>query len=273
MDSGIILDFAENRRVNAPYVVVEDGCGPDAQSHANIEFFKTQLVDKCIFCHASLSQPYYRPPGGLGVETIVQECPNCGWWQLKQEFSSPGGCMDEVVSKGFFLNGIVRRFDASDKQLPLNVLLQEVNKRKDILYRIAPKKMEELVAHVFSQFYSTEVIHCGQSHDGGVDLILVAADEPTLVQVKRRETPSHVEAVSTVREFLGAVMLNSSQQAILVSTADHFSREASEAALKAEDLSLLNRFELVDFKRFVQMLHATGSEDNKPWAKFLNSYW
>jgi Holliday junction resolvase-like predicted endonuclease len=273
MDEDLILDFADSRRIDAPYVVVEDGCGPDAQFYANKEFFKAQLLDKCVFCETSLIQPHYEPPDRTDVERVVRECPNCGWWQLKHEVMFPGGVMGADVSKGFFLNGIVRRFDISDKRLPLDALLQEVHKRKEVLYGIAPKKLEELVAYVFSQFYASDVVHCGRSHDGGIDLVLVAANEPVLVQVKRRETPSHVEAVSTVREFLGAVMLNRSQQAILVSTADHFSREAQQAARKAEHLALLTRFDLVDIKHFVEMLHATGSATNKSWMKFLNTWW
>lgn len=273
MDQDLILDFADKIRIDAPHVVVEDGCGPDAQFYANKEFFRAKLLAQCAFCETPLVQPHYQSPTETGVERVVKECPNCGWWQLKHEVILPGGVMGEDVSKGFFLNGIVRRFDVSDKYLPLGALLQEVQKRKEILYRIAPKKMEELVAYVFSEFYACEVVHCGRSHDGGIDLVLVAADEPVLVQVKRRETPSHVEAVSTVREFLGAVMLNQRQQAILVSTADHFSREAEQAARKAENLALLTRFELVDMKNFIEMLHASGSATHKSWMKFLDSWW
>ena len=72
----------------------------------------------------------------------------------------------------------MRRYNCDDKALPLESLLREIKKRSDILYHIAPSKMEELVGRVFSEFFVTKAIHCGRSHDGGVDLLLVEGDEP-----------------------------------------------------------------------------------------------
>jgi hypothetical protein len=46
---------------------------------------------------------------------------------------------------------------------------------------------------VFKDYFDCEVIHCGRSHDGGIDLILISADEPTVIQVKPRENPLVVE--------------------------------------------------------------------------------
>lgn len=42
--------------------------------------------------------------------------------------------------------------------------------------------MEELVGSVFSSFYNCEAKIVGKSSDGGVDVILVDSDHPTMVQ-------------------------------------------------------------------------------------------
>jgi hypothetical protein len=46
--------------------------------------------------------------------------------------------------------------------------------------------MEELVASVLPEHFACTAHVVGKTNDGGVDLILIDADEPIIVQVKRR---------------------------------------------------------------------------------------
>ena len=149
--------------------------------------------------------------------------------------------------------------------MPLQTLLDQLKPNKNLLYGIHPTKMEEIVQHVFGSYYDCDVIHCGRSHDGGVDLVLVDAEQPTLVQVKRREKPSYVEPVAGIREFLGALVLNKSRKGIFVSTADHFSKDCQKTVQTILSERIATHFELVDFERFTEMLAILKQEDIEPW--------
>lgn len=118
----------------------------------------------------------------------IWECPKCGWWESFEDSIEEYDYIFKIDSYHIEeLNyGILKKFDEKDKDLPLDVLLEELQKNQDILYDIHFYKMEKLVQHVFSQYFNWEVKHVRKTADGGKDLIIVQKDEPILVQVKRR---------------------------------------------------------------------------------------
>jgi restriction system protein len=164
---------------------------------------------------------------------------------------------------------IVRTFDVSEKLLPLDTLLTHLRKKTSILYDIHPRKMEEVVRYVFSSYYSCDVIHCGKSHDNGIDLIMIDSDEPTLIQVKRRQSPDHVESVSVIREFLGALLVNRSRKGIFVSTADHYSKETFKTIDTILGEDVVTKFDLIDYNRFTEMLSVIKNEKKEPWISLI----
>jgi HJR/Mrr/RecB family endonuclease len=127
--------------------------------------------------------------------------------------------------------------------------------------------MEELVGFVFSDFFNCEVQYCGKSHDGGIDLVLVMADKPVLVQVKRRMKPTDVEPVSSVREFLGAALLAGHTDCIFVTSADHFSSVGQAAARKALTRGLVTRYDLIDRRRFLDILDLVRTTKTEVWKE------
>ncbi|MBL0107096.1 MAG: restriction endonuclease [Ignavibacteria bacterium] len=50
------------------------------------------------------------------------------------------------------------------------------------------------------------------------------------VQVKRREKIDKTESVSTIRDFLGAILLGDYPKGIVVSTADKFTKPAQKSS-------------------------------------------
>ena len=129
--------------------------------------------------------------------------------------------------------------------------------------------MEEVVQYVFRSYYACDVMHCGRSHDGGVDLIMIDSDNPTLIQVKRRQNPDYVESVSVIREFLGALLINRSKKGIFVSTSNHYSKETIKTIDMILKENIVTRFELVDFKKFTEMIGIIKSEKDEPWMKLI----
>jgi hypothetical protein len=101
-------------------------------------------------------------------------------------------------------------------------------------------------------------------------LFYVESHQPTAIQVKRRKSPDSVEPVSSIRDLLGATLLSQSTKAIFVTTADHFSKEATSAAKLASELKLVQSFELFDFNSFVSLLNLISTNESPPWQSFVN---
>lgn len=129
--------------------------------------------------------------------------------------------------------------------------------------------MEELVQHVFSQFYNCEVIHVGKTGDGGKDLIMINNDKPTLIQVKRRTKSEAIESVSTVRDLLGTMFIENVRKGVVVSTAKQFSIPSKKVANDLLQSNRLESFELIDLSRFSEMLGIMTQHQVPEWKRFL----
>lgn len=199
-------------------------------------------------------------------------CTSCGWWEVKTYHESGtffDNGFDERIRDVDIKHAILKSYALEDVSLPVTTLRRVLNSKTDYIYEIHPQKMEELVQSVFEDFYDCQVEHCGRSHDGGIDLILLDSDKPAMIQVKRRTKPNSVEAVSLVREFLGAVLLSGSRRGIFVTTANHFSLPSVEAASQAITMNLVQEFELYDLDRFLSVLNLVDDKVPQRWKQFL----
>ena len=129
--------------------------------------------------------------------------------------------------------------------------------------------MEELVADVFKDFVDCEIRLVGKSHDGGKDLILLDGDKQTFVQVKRRTRNEKTEPVSSIRDLIGASVIGDANACVFVTTADHFSIHAKNAAQKVVEKKILDSFELIDYHRFVDILKLQKKSYPKEWEVLL----
>jgi restriction system protein len=272
-----ILDYSQYLKLHARDVL-ENGGDPGhlyideqednrtAEAFNRDRFFRPRGV--CPFCRALAPLVYNQHIGWTNVSKKAWSCAFCGWWECEMTYWG-GQAVGHPAFTGNHYQAILRTFQASDKEIPVESLLQEISRRPRLLHDIDPTKLEELVGSVFKSFYSCEVIHCGRSHDGGVDLVLVDSDQPTLVQVKRRRSPESVEPVSTIREFLGALVAKRATKGLFVSTADHFSGEAKRTVQQILSERVVTRFELVDFNAFVARLSLAQTEATEPWQKLV----
>ena len=151
--------------------------------------------------------------------------------------------------------------------VPIEVLNDYIHTHPDKIININDKKMEELVGSVFSSFYQCEAKIVGKSSDGGVDIILIDGDKPTMVQVKRRKNLNKTESVSYIRELLGATLLKQSKNCMFVTTADKFSCDAKKTASLAINLGLVERYELINRERFISMLRSEPRAIQQTWEK------
>jgi len=233
----------------------------------------------CPFCNRIAPLVYnFRESGYTGnadiiATTDIWECSTCGWWELNNQVEEAKDYIDKVdtLNWEFLKHAVVKRYNLEPHEPPLAELVREISANPKFLYHMHPRKFEQIAQYVFSSVYQCNVLHVGQSHDGGIDLIAVDSDSPILIQVKRRSSPTASEAVSTVREFIGAMYLNDARRGVVLSTAKKFSREAQDSADKMLVSRKFDNFDLVDYKSFCSMLGVVkeqGGEDFKPWHKF-----
>jgi hypothetical protein len=86
-----------------------------------------------------------------------------------------------------------------------------------------------------------------------------------LVQVKRRESADRSEGVKTIRDLLGAMVLEKSLKGIVVSTANQFSLRAQQAALRAGQIGMTVK--LIDKGILNRMLDPLLPD--RPWMEPL----
>ena len=133
-------------------------------------------------------------------------------------------------------------------------LLQYLRLHPASWHALDPKQMELLVAEVFRANYRpSEVLHVGRPDDGGVDVIFVDSDRGKwLVQVKSHAYSSASEGVGTIRNLLGAILLEGALRGVVVPNADHFTYRACEAAGRAQEKGYTIR--LIDKGKLNRML-------------------
>lgn len=210
----------------------------------------TAFRGACLFCGTQLQKRYDE----YGLADFYTEefkweswgCPMCGWWwsgSFPNHSFSVGGTIAAILHK------------TSDLPPELVTALTVVRDNTKNLFEMPPTKFEHFVGDILREFYACEVIHCGKSHDGGIDLMIIDSNCGQIpVQVKRRLKPGSVESVSLVREFRGAMLLAGHDRGKIVSTADHFSEEAVDASIPKPHHLAVQEIDLVDCRRLLDIM-------------------
>lgn len=231
----------------------------------------------CPFCSTKLEKVFLGIQSAprdrdLFFEGRVFECPKCGWWTYKTHFSDAIDSYDEIhdicTDKRYY--AITKSYDISDKQIPIEILTAELKKKTDLIYDIAPYKLEELAQSILRGVYDCEVHHVGKTGDGGKDLIVLESDSPILVQVKRRQNPDHVELIKGVREFVGTLYIENERKGIYITTAKRFSRGCEGVKKVLLDNRKLDYFEFVNYDKLCYWLGE--KEEEKRWKKLVSEF-
>ena len=234
----------------------------------------------CPFCRRAAPVVHTSFHGGtMGGDllefTTIWECATCGWWQHQLHFIEEKDLLEEVdqLHWEWVKHAVVRRYNTAPHETAIAELVREVTGNVNMLHQIEPRKLEQIAQYVFSALYQCNVMHVGRSHDGGVDLIVVESDDPILVQVKRRASPSAAESVSTVREFVGAMYLQDARKGVVLSTARKFSREARMAGARALTNRKFDILDLVDFDHFCEMLGVVKRQGGEDFSRGGSSWY
>lgn len=220
-----------------------------------------------------LSDFYYSvDPSGKGY--YLWHCHYCRFWQWYYYMDEYGdvnkhwtgeGCPplpdhEARISK-------LREFNDSLPSSCSSELAQYLRRRPSEWHRYNPKRFEKLVADIFRANYTNaEVIHVGKPHDGGVDILFVdSVNDQWLVQVKRRQNKDSAEGIETVRNLIGAIVLEGAVRGIIVSTADHFTYPAHQARMRLKDRGYY--IKLIDKSILNRMLDPVLPD--RPWLDIV----
>jgi len=193
----------------------------------------------------------------------ILTCDRCGWWcQYAIGFNRDGFYERERVPAA------LRTYAVGDIEVPVNALRRELAENPKWLAELNHTKMEHLVGSILRDYMKCDVVHTGRTGDGGVDLLLLDGETPYVVQVKRRLNEERGEAVSAIREFVGATLLAGYKRGIYVTTATHFTPPAEDAAVLAKTCGLVEEIHLVDQSRFLDILHLVSNKTLPPWKAY-----
>ena len=229
---------------------------PEAQ---RIDKIQPQYSQICPYCKTKLKSVLSKDHGSWGYITFA--CYGCGWYcGVETSEIHPFYC-DSAILKANLLRG----------PIPSEEIARALLQQRDLAYKIDPIDLEKAVTATLGTLFDCRAEHVGGSHDGGIDVLLLDGETQAVVQVKRRSRRSAVESVSIIREFLGAMVLSQSKYGVFVSTADHFSREAVQAAQSAQQLGVIEKMDLIDSSRLVSLLKLAWLQKSPPWAGFVEA--
>lgn len=242
------------------------------------QFFSHDSI--CPFCKKKITEVVFSKRddtknewlfGSFWQSEIVVQCSVCGWWEHKYTNQSDA-IIDGIRANDIEIDtAILRKYNDGDSKVPIDLLRNYIETHPDKIYGIDAHKMAELVRFVFTDFYpQCKVIPLGKTRDGGKDgLIIDGNGKQTILQVKRRTSPSATESVVPVRELLGVAILEEPPAScIFVSTADHFSKEAQKVAHRAVTLKRVEQYELYNCQDFLNILNITKHSPPVVWKKY-----
>ena len=184
-------------------------------------------------------------------ETNLFLCRSCGYWKRY---------MFDIIGGNDYITPFTQSLPAADA-VSISHLANEIAKAPDKLYSMSPYKFEQFVGSVLNDFYNCEVNYIGQSNDDGVDLIMVQAEHPVLVQVKRRSDPHSSENVNVVKNLFASMYGNNASKGMIVTTAQRFSKVAEEWLAKPAIKNSNLKIDLINMQKLLEMISVINQQN------------
>ena len=220
------------------YILHDDEEDWDDEEEKTVVDNPIKDIIRCNFCKTIIEK--------VGNNTIQEKmhrdfclwyCHNCRFWQTRL-YSAYSACFPQPDN--WVYKSKLREFNPNlpngcDEELALHI-----RRHPDLVHSFKPTRFEKFVADVFKANYTNaEVTHVGGPKDGGVDVLLIeAGQEQWFIQVKRRGPKKLSEKVSTIRDLLGAMVVEGVRTGVVVSTAERLSPDAQKIVKKAKGRSM-----------------------------------
>jgi len=239
----------------------------------------------CPYCTTPLTVQHeskgVSSSGTRSTSRIAKICLNCGFWSAETQTDKDRGPMDRWFYHRFG-SAVAKRFPIDLPDPPMQELRTFLRNSPTALRNLHPTAFEKLVVECFrSNWKPVEAVHVGRPADGGVDAVLVMADNQRwLIQCKCRRSKSAVEDVQVVRNLLGVLLAERELRGVVVSTADHFSYHAQRLSCLPHLVEKGYEIKLIDYgilKELIQTDLSTRDaiERQRHWVKYFtaNNYY
>src|SRR5579864_9513471 len=224
-------------------------------------------LNTCLFCDSPLLCLAGRDFGTTGLHARAEErrglcddysqlqgCPKCGWWvSTLLTGRAPFKQHDDGYLSLYRACGTLRDLDLADISVPIEELRAYLLAKYEDRFHVHPKKYEDIVGSVFSDF-GFRVRVTSYSGDDGIDaIVLDGNDDATIgIQVKRYRGKITAEQI---RSFVGALVLQGLTTGVYVTTSS-YQIGAERTVSAAQDLPGV-RVSLMDAQRFYNALKIT----------------
>jgi len=214
----------------------------------------------CPFCCTPFQNTHLGDEFHLDMVQDENQCRVCGYYNklvttlhftaidMRKELGQ------DNVKDQIFHYPVLRTFDINDAQLPFNELGAWIAKNPETIYKVTPRRFEELIEDIFRNMgYATRLTRF--SKDDGVDIYLIEkTGAQAIVQVKRcgKDNKVGVELVDQVRGLKLRPVHRNVTKAYIV-TSSSFTRGA---IARANEQPVITEFEmeLIDCERLMKEL-------------------
>ena len=184
----------------------------------------------CRYCRRGLrtlgSQALGSKGAGEWSQKLLHVCDGCGWWVVVWDQGYAYGSYEGAINlkRG---SGLLRTLDPSDISIPLDQLRRYLLARYEDRFKLNPKRFEDIVGGVFSDFdYSVRVT--SYSGDKGIDVAVLDSESGGMIGVQVKRYAGKI-APEQIRAFAGALVQNSMTEGVFVTTSS-FTPGAVETA-------------------------------------------
>jgi restriction system protein len=244
--------------IHAEIGVKRSGSDPIFSASGVNEF---RLARECVYCNepmrilAGSHLPSTLIKGMREHVAALRGCSACGWWNVSSVLAeAPYHYYDAGYVELRQVSGVLRNLDLTDLSIPTNELRSYLVARYSDRFDVHPRKYEEIVAGVFSDF-GFRVRLTSFSGDEGIDIFVFDGDDNKTVGVQVKKHKGKI-AAEQIRAFVGALQLQGLTSGIYVTTSS-YQRGAVRTAVEAgERLGLAVK--LLDAQRFYSALQITS---------------
>ncbi len=191
-----------------------------------VESYGIYEPTRCVYCKTNLTHLLGNELQGgyLGADLggsygdqgkRLQVCQHCGWWILTKKDGYSFGSYEGSLSIRRSC-GSLKNLDLSNIEMPIEEFRQYLLARYESRFQVNPKKYEEIVAGVFSD-YGYRVRVTSYSGDDGIDVFVFDGDKGDTIGIQVKRYKGKIEA-EQLRAFGGALVLGGLTKGIFVTT-------------------------------------------------------
>jgi HJR/Mrr/RecB family endonuclease len=214
---------------------------------------------RCPFCQiACESQNDSTSVGVTGLqEDSFSSCSRCGWWSFQTYQESLDG-----LPSFFSAGALLRPFKPSDPSVPIDPLAAYIQRSPQAIHTMAPAKLEELVAAIYSELLGYKVEYCSYGRpDRGIDLVVMRLENEQCLAIQVKRTRRPIE-LGQIHQFYGAIVDAGHREGVFV-TSGKFRRGAISTADRLCRRSAL-RIDLIDGKRLLEFIGIMNGDRRHP---------